>query len=290
MSTSSDKSATRPVRRTLNLASTPDSPLDRITSLYGEKDLPHNISSVLDRYLVMLHRAIPRFSDREICVVIDALGDSWEPTPTNVSQIPREVLSAIITDRLDVKWGIDTDKFSSRLDRTSFYERVALGEITAAYWRMATPDSRPQDIISQIKKLLRPASSPITPTSRPRRISAQLFEENPPAATGQSDSEDANTNDADTDTNPDTDRLNTNGAADPDPHADGSATITSNIGADHTGEADDPDPDAEPDHVDTITSDTGADYTGEADDPDGNGAATGADQPAASDSPQDPLL
>ena len=181
MSTSNDSKPARPTRRNLNLASPPDSALDRIAVLYGDQDLNINVASILERYLVMLHRATPKFSDLEICVVIDALGDNWEPTPTNVSQIPREVLTAIITDRLDAKWGIDTDKFSARLDRTSFYERTTLAEITAAYWRMATTDSRPQDIINQIKRLIRPASSRITPTARPRRISAHLFHQDPPA-------------------------------------------------------------------------------------------------------------
>ena len=285
MSINHESTSTRPTRLTANFPRTPESPIDRIIGLYGEQNLVNVITAILDRYLVMLHRATPKFSDRELCVVIDALGYNWDPTPANILNIPREVQTAITADRLDAKWGIDTDKFSSRLDRTSFYERTTLGEITAAYWRMATPDSdsRPQDIISQIKRLIRPASSPITPTSRPRRISAHLFEENPSADTGQSDSEGDNTNDADTDT----DRRNTNGAADPDPHAAGSATITSDTGVQDTGEADDPhphpDPNGETDHVDAIAS-----GTGEADNPDS--AATDADQPAASDSPQDPLL
>lgn len=264
MSTSNDSKPARPARRNLNVASPPDSALDRIAVLYGDQDLNLNVASVLERYLVMLHRATPKFSDREICVVIDALGDSWEPTPTNIGQIPREVLTAIITDRLDAKWGIDTDKFSARLDRTSFYERTTLGEITAAYWRMATPDSRPQDIISQIKKLLRPASSPITPTSRPRRISAHLFEQDPPAGTGPaSDADGEDTDPEGTDTE----------------GADTEGTDPSTSGDDGTG------------HDDTVTTDTNAEDTGEAHNPDGDGAnATDAGEPAASGSPQDPLL
>ena len=156
MSTSNDSKPARPARRNLNLASPPDSALDRIAVLYGDQDLNLNVASVLERYLVMLHRATPKFSDREICVVIDALGDSWEPTPTNIGQIPREVLTAIITDRLDAKWGIDTDKFSSRLDRTSFYERTTLAEITPP----PTGDSPP------------PTPGPRTSSARSRSSSA----------------------------------------------------------------------------------------------------------------------
>ena len=259
MSTSNDTKPARPARRNLNLASPPDSALDRIAVLYGDQDLNINVPSILERYLVMLHRATPKFSDREICVVIDALGDSWEPTPTNIGQIPREVLTAIITDRLDAKWTIDAEKFGARLDRTSFYERTTLGEITAAYWRMATPDSRPQDIISQIKKLLRPASSPITPTTRPRRISAHLFEQDPPAGTGPASSSDVegDTDGTDTDTEAtDTDTEGTDPSSSADAGADG----------------------------DTVTTDTGEADNGDGADP------TDAGEPAASGSPQDPLL
>ena len=212
MSTNDDSQTTRPARRTLNFPSPPNSAIDRIASLYGERDLAARVSSILDRYLVMLHRAIPKFSDREICVVIDALGDTWEPTPANVSEIPREVITAITSDRLDTKWTIDAEKFGARLDRTTFYERVTLGEITAAYWRMATTDSVPQDIISQIKKLLRPATTRTTPSSRPPRISAHLFEQASSQATGQPDPGQPNSDDADT---------GTGGASDqPDPDTD----------------------------------------------------------------------
>ena len=199
MSTNDEPKTPRPTRRTLNLPCPPDSPLDRVASLYGEKDLPRNVAALLDRYLVMLHRATPRFSDRELCVIIDALGDSWDPTPGNISQIPREVLTAITADRLDAKWSIDADQFGARLDRTSFYERTTLGEITAAYWRMPTTDSRPQDIISQIKRLLRPSNTRITPTARPRRISADLFEQDPASGADPSGTTDPLANDADTD-------------------------------------------------------------------------------------------
>ena len=185
MSTSSKPP--RPTRRSVNLASPSGSPLDRIITLSGDQDLPRIITSVLERYLVMLHRATPRFSDRELCVIIDALGETWDPAPANVSQIPREVMTAIATDRLDAKWSIDADKLGSRLDRISFHERMALAEVTAAYWNMATPDSAPQEIIGQIKELLRPPDSRPTAKTRPRRMSADLFEQaavtgsNPPA-------------------------------------------------------------------------------------------------------------
>lgn len=282
MSTNDDCKPASPARRTLNLPSPPESPIDRIASLYGGDDLARNVAAVLDRYLVMLHRAIPKFSDRELCVVIDALGDSWDPTPGNIAQIPREVLSAIITDRLDVKWGIDTDRFGPRLDRTTFYERVTLGEITAAYWRRATTDSAPQDIINEIKKLLRPASSCITPTSRPRRMSAHLFEQASSSA-GQ-----RRTTGAD---DPDADSADGDGNSDPNSDADTGADNISDgnseehdiasdrgeedTGADDISEAAAPDITSADDVTDAATPDDGAD-------PDSN-------EPASTDSPQDPL-
>ena len=251
MSTTNDSKSARPARRTLNIVSTPDTPLDRLTSLYGDQDLAANVTSILDRYLVILHRSTPKFSDRELCVVIDALGDTWDPTPANIAQIPREVITAIITDRLDAKWNIDADKFGPRLDRTSFHERVTLAEITAAYWRLSTSDSAPQDIINQIKNLLRPPSSRTTPTSRPRRISAHLFEQATSSGTGQrpgaDNTEDPDATDSDAADSTDGDTEGELSTADPDEDDNGVTGITDaddpHPGADDINEADNPTPD-----------------------------------------------
>ena len=288
MSINHESTSTRPTRLTANFPRTPESPIDRIIGLYGEQNLVNVITAILDRYLVMLHRATPKFSDRELCVVIDALGYNWDPTPANILNIPREVQTAITADRLDAKWGIDTDKFSSRLDRTSFYERTTLGEITAAYWRMAEPDSRPQDIINQIKRLIRPASSRITPTARPRRISAHLFHQDPPAGSSPSSSGDDDGEGADPEgTDPEgtnaegTDAEGTDAASEgaEGAHTEGHDTDPSTPGRDGS------------DRDDTTTADTEAEDTSEADNPDPDGDdPTDDGQPAASGSPQDPLL
>ena len=287
MSTNNEPQAPRPTRRNLNIASPPDSALDRIAILYDGQDLNANVAAILDRYLTMLHRATPKFSDLEICVVIDALGDNWEPTPANVSQIPREVLTAIITDRLDAKWGIDTDKFSARLDRTSFYERLTLGEITAAYWRMATTDSRPQDIINQIKRLIRPASSRITPTVRPRRISAHLFHQDPPASSGPgADAGETGNTTTDGDTErPGTGNAENYGTGHPgtEDGDTGHAGDTEGQLSTATGEETSDTGDG---HLTDDTGDTGDTGDGE----DGDTGADTAGQPDPTDSPQDPLL
>ena len=265
MSTNNDSPPARPTRRTLNLACPPGSPLDRIASLYGEKDLPRNVAALLDRYLVMLHRATPRFSDRELCVIIDALGDSWDPTPANIGNIPREFQAAITADRLDVKWGIDAATLVPRLERTTFSERVTLGEITAAYWRMATPESAPQDIISRIKKLLRSSNARVTPTARPRRISAHLF--NQASSSGSDDTDGAGEGNH-PDTNDHGDGADADGA-DTEGHLSTSTGDEDNgdsTGDTDTGADDISDDTADPGSVEATTDpDTGGGDTGSTD-------------------------
>ena len=175
----------RPVRRTLNLYVTPDSPLDRVITLSGERDLARTLTSMIDRYLSILHRASPRFSDRELCAIIDALGDSWDPTPGNVWNLPREIMTAITADRLDAKWELDADTLRPRLDRMAYPERVSLAEMTIGYWQLASPASFPQDTIDRLKQLIQSPDSRPSETQRPRRVSPDAFDRGTAARAGE---------------------------------------------------------------------------------------------------------
>ena len=179
MSTSptSNTTGARPARRTLNLSITPGTSLDRALSLSGDRDLVRTISAMLDRYFAILHRTAPKFSEQELCAIIDALGDRWDATPANVWNIPREVMNAITADRLDAKWDIDPDTLRPRLDRTAFAERVALAEYANGYWQIATPNSYPQDVIHQLSELIQAPESRPTENARPRRVSASAYHE-----------------------------------------------------------------------------------------------------------------
>ena len=170
------RSDPRPARRTLNLYVVPDSTVDRIVNLSGERELSRTVAGMLDRYLALLHRATPKFSDRELCAIIDALGDNWEATPGNIQNLPREVMSAVTADRLDSKWELDAATLRPRLDRTTFVERVTLAEMATGYWQLATAESYPQDIIAQLKALLRSPDTKPTETQRPRRVSPEAFD------------------------------------------------------------------------------------------------------------------
>lgn len=175
----------RPVRRTLNLYVTPDSPLDRVITLSGERDLARTLTSMIDRYLSILHRSSPKFSDRELCAIIDALGDSWDPTPGNVWNLPREVMAAITADRLDAKWELDADTLRPRLDRMAYPERVSLAEMTIGYWQLASPTSFPQDTIDRLKQIIQSPDSRPSETQRPRRVSPEAFDRGNAARSGE---------------------------------------------------------------------------------------------------------
>ena len=162
-----DPAEPRPVRRTLNLYITPGSTVDRVVTLSGDRELSRTVAGMLDRYLALLHRATPKFSDRELCAIIDALGDNWEATPGNIQNLPREVMSAVTADRLDNKWELDAATLRPRLDRTTFVERVTLAEMATGYWQLATSESYPQDVIAQLKDLIRSPDTKPTETQRP---------------------------------------------------------------------------------------------------------------------------
>ena len=174
--TTTDK---KPRRRPLTISTSSGDPFDRTLSLAGDRDPGQMIIGILDRYLAILHRSTPKFSDTELCAIFEALGEHWDPTPANIANLPREVADAFATDLLDTKWNIDATHFRNRLDRTGFHERAALAELSTCYWHLATDDEAPQTTIATLKALFRPDPSQQPTSTRPRRIPVHHFPDVP---------------------------------------------------------------------------------------------------------------
>ena len=159
----------RPTRRNIPFVIHYDGPIARITSLAGDPQTSDIITSMLNRYLHLIHRNPPKVSERELCAIIDALGITWAGEPHQVHAIPRDVLPIITTDRLDAKWSIDITQIRSRLERSSAADRTVLAEFCLAYWLATTEDAPPQVTLAAVRRLLQPSTSSAGLAPRPLR-------------------------------------------------------------------------------------------------------------------------
>ena len=168
-------STNRATPKRMTFSVQPGGPIARLESIVGEQQLPDTITNILNRYFALLHRSTPKFTDRELCALFDALGQSYMADPNQIQQLPKEISAAINTDRLDAKWSVDAESLRNRLDRTSFPDRLSIAEMSAAYWNLTSEDEFPQVTIQRVKDLIQPASS-TTASTRTRRISPDLFD------------------------------------------------------------------------------------------------------------------
>ena len=150
-------------------------PVEKAATLGGEQQQADTIVHMLNRCLALLARSAPKFTGREFCTIFDALGDQWRAKPQRVQQLNSEIMAAITTGRLDIKWQIDAASVRTRLDRSTYRERMAIGEMTMGYWQLAAAGRFPQEVIRQVRELLTPGPGSIE-APRPRRISPDLFD------------------------------------------------------------------------------------------------------------------
>ena len=132
-----------------------DGPLSRLADIGGDSRLAETLLATSNRYLAMIQHYMPTMTDREWGAIFDALRRPWTAEPHLVAQLPREVAYAIDTDRLDYKWGVDGRKLRTRLNRASYGERMAIGEMTMAFYRRLD-DGATGDVIGTITALFQP--------------------------------------------------------------------------------------------------------------------------------------
>ena len=182
----------RPTRRNVPFTVTDDHPVTRIASATGDADLPAGLTSMLNRYLHLIHRNPPKVSDRELCAIIDALGDTWPGQPHQVHSIHRDVIPTIISDRLDAKWAIDAAQLRTRLERSTAADRTSLAEFVINYWLLTSEGEAPQVTLQRVKDLLQPSSTVRSDPPRPRKIYPLLFDQ---AETGTTETSTPGTDD-----------------------------------------------------------------------------------------------
>ena len=156
-----------PPRRHLNLPAPMDGPLSRLADIGGDIRLAETLLATSNRYLAMIQHYMPTMTDREWGAIFDALRRPWTAEPHLVAQLPREVAYAIDTDRLDYKWGVDGRKLRTRLNRASYGERMAIGEMTMAFYRRLD-DGATGDVIGTITALFQPQAPEGQPPAHSR--------------------------------------------------------------------------------------------------------------------------
>ena len=128
--------------------------------------------AVSHRYLSMICRYIPSLSDREWGVIFDVLRRPWTAEPHLVARIPRAAATALETDRLDIKWGVDGRRLLTRLNRTSYAERLAIAEMTMAFYHRL--EAGEPATIETLKSLFR-SQAPERPAPSIPRLSPALL-------------------------------------------------------------------------------------------------------------------
>ncbi len=133
---------------------------------------------------------------------------------------PEEEAYAIDTDRLDQKWGVDGKKLRTRLNRASYGERMAIAEMTMAFYRRLE-EGETAGVIGKIVAPFQPQSPDRVIPAHTRMSPAMLLGEDAAVettATGNADQDASAVTEApprpDTETGPDTD--NGDGADDGD--------------------------------------------------------------------------
>ena len=161
-------------RRQLNMPQPMDGPLSRLADIGGDSRLAETLLATSNRYLAMIQHYMPTMTDREWGAIFDALRRPWSAEPHLVAQLPREVAYAIDTDRLDYKWGVDGRKLRTRLNRASYGERMAIGEMTMAFYRRLD-DGETGDVIGTITALFQPQAPEGLPPAHSRLSPALLL-------------------------------------------------------------------------------------------------------------------
>ena len=144
-----------PPRRQLTLPAPQEGPVSRLADIGGDSRLAETLLATSNRYLAMIQHYMPTLTDREWGAIFDALRPPWTADPHLVAQIPKEVAYAIDTDRLDYKWGVDGKKLRTRLNRASYGERMAIAEMTMAFYRRLE-DGETEYVIQALAALFQP--------------------------------------------------------------------------------------------------------------------------------------
>ena len=163
-----------PPRRQLTLPAPQEGPVSRLADIGGDSRLAETLLATSNRYLAMIQHYMPTLTDREWGAIFDALRPPWTADPHLVAQIPKEVAYAIDTDRLDHKWGVDGRKLRTRLNRASYGERMAIGEMTMAFYRRLD-DGETGDVIGTITALFQPQAPEGQPPAHSRLSPALLL-------------------------------------------------------------------------------------------------------------------
>lgn len=139
-------------RRTITLPRDPEAPINSLLGAKPEENPPDLLEQTLNRYMITIRRSMPDFTVPEWCLIFDALRPPWQADEHRTLQMAHEIADAITMDHLDQKWPVDWNKLKSRIDRLNFPARMAVGEMTEAFWQTPS-NSTYEEIISDLLKV-----------------------------------------------------------------------------------------------------------------------------------------
>lgn len=93
----------------------------------------------LDRYYTLLQRAMPKFSEPEASLIVDALNGTLSE-PHTAHLLWAEIDDAIQLDQLDKKWGVDGPALVQRLRSLSPFEAMAVVDAAERFWLSPNED------------------------------------------------------------------------------------------------------------------------------------------------------
>ena len=161
-------------RRSIYVSKDKDTAVRRLLDWKGEEDISKVVNSISARYLEVIFHSMPKtFTDNEWCFLFDVFKAPWTLEGPGVIGMETEVDHAIKFDRLDQKWDVDGQRICGRLRRSGYAEKLAIIEMTEAFWKTAG-DEPYDEVIRSLQERLRPTGASGT-SIRSQRMDRSLL-------------------------------------------------------------------------------------------------------------------
>ena len=157
-------------RRAIYISNNDKSSLHRLLEMRGDDTISETMETAVGRYLDLISKNCPDFSDAEWCLVFDALAGLQFDEPSDRAAIGQEVQEAIDIDSLHEKWNVDADEIKEKLTALTYTEKQVVAEMTEMFRTLQTEGipSYSKAISSLKQKLV--DNTPAAPRT-PRRMS-----------------------------------------------------------------------------------------------------------------------
>lgn len=94
------------------------------------------IGEAVDRYLEVVRKSVPDWSDAEWCLACDALNGTWikQQAWMAAEMVVLELQDAVNVNGLDTKWAVDWPTFEAKLANLDLGAALAVFEVVERFW------------------------------------------------------------------------------------------------------------------------------------------------------------